>query len=152
MAELLDTLLTPSSLEMHYHFEASPDVLFRAWTEPDLLRQWFRVSPDYTTPIAEVDLRVGGQYRLGMRTPEGENIIAGGEYRELRSPEKLAFTWKWESAPFDSPHTLVTLRFIKQGLGSEIILLHQHLQSEEDRDSHLDGWTGCFAQLFAIQK
>ncbi len=78
MAELLDTLLTPSSLEMRYRFEASPEALFAAWTEPEILRQWFRVSPDYTTPIAEVDLRVGGRYRLGMRTPEGEDIVAGG--------------------------------------------------------------------------
>ena len=152
MAELMDTLLTPSSLEMRYRFKASQEKLFQAWTEPEMLRQWFRVSPDYTTPIAEVDLRVGGRYRLGMRTPEGEDIVAGGEYREVSAHSTLAFTWKWEASPPENPHTLVSLKITAVNGGSEIILLHEHLQSEAERDSHLEGWTGCFAQLINIQE
>ena len=151
MAELLDTLLSPSTLELRYRFEAAPARLFSAWTEPAKLCQWFRVSPDYTTPIADVDLRVGGRFRLGMRTPEGEDIVAGGEYREVAEPEKLVFTWKWESAPPESPPTLVTLEFIQLESGAEIVLRHEHLPTIEQRDSHLDGWKGCFANLFALE-
>jgi len=150
MAELLDTLLTPSSLEMHYRFRASPERLFQAWTQPELLRQWFRVHPDYSTPIADVDLRVGGQFRLGMRSPEGEDVIAFGEYREIEAPNRLAFTWKWESAPPEMAPTLVSLEFREQEAGTEIVLLHEHLISEEQRDNHLDGWIGCLTSLSVL--
>ena len=149
MAELLDTLLTPNSLEMRYRFQASPRQLFDAWTQPELLRQWFRVHPDYTTPTAEVDLRVGGPFRLAMRSPEGENIVAFGEYREVQPPSRLFFTWQWESAPPESPPTLVSLDFRAMDSVTEIVLLHEHFVSEEQRDNHLEGWQGCIDNLFA---
>ena len=152
MAELLDTLLTSTTLKLHYRFRASAQQLFEAWTQPDLLRQWFRVRADYSTPIAEVDLRVGGRYRLGMQTPEGELIAAAGEYRHVEAPHKLAFTLKWESSPPEMAPTLVTLDFIQHPESSELILRHEHFTSEEHRDDHLDGWKGCLTQLSAFAK
>ena len=55
-----------------------------------LLRQWFAVAEGYTTPIAEVDLRVGGRYRLGMQAPDNDDLmVAAGAYREVTRPERL---------------------------------------------------------------
>ena len=60
------------------------------------------MAEGFTTPIAEVDLKVGGRYRLGMKAP-GDNplLIVGGVYREIVHPERLVFTWQWEST---NPH------------------------------------------------
>jgi len=147
MVEIFAPTLTPTSLEMRYRFKASPEKLFRAWTDPSILGKWFHVAPDQQTPIAEVDLRVGGRYRLGMQSPGEELLVAGGEYRLIEEPAKLVFTWRWEAAPPDSPSTLVTLKFHPLSEGTEIVLRHESFITEEQRDNHLAGWQGCFNQL-----
>ena len=152
MVEILAPTLTPTSLEVRYRFKASRERLFEAWTQPAALKQWFRVQPSYSTPIAEVDLQEGGRYRLGMQTPEGELLVATGEYRQIEQPSKLSFTWTWEHAPPDSLPTLVTVEFLELQEGTEVLLRHDTFLSDEQRDSHLEGWQGCFDQLIHIQK
>ncbi len=147
MVEILEPTLTPTTLEVRYRFKASREKLFQAWTDPAVLGQWFHVRPDQSTPIAEVDLHVGGRYRLGMQSPDGELMVAGGEYRQIERPAKLVFTWKWESSPSESLPTLVTLEFHKLKDETEVILRHESFVAEDHRDSHLDGWQGCFEQL-----
>src|SRR6266852_6081518 len=88
------------ALTVHRTVSASRERAFRAWTDADELKKWFGVAEGYTTPIAEVDLRVGGRYRLGMQPPNSSELyIVQGVYREIREPEKIVFTWRWESMP-----------------------------------------------------
>jgi uncharacterized protein YndB with AHSA1/START domain len=147
MVEIFAPTLTPTTLEMRYRFRASQEKLFHAWTDPTILGKWFHVTPDQHTPIAEVDLRVGGRYRLGMQAPGEELLVAGGEYRLIEEPSKLVFTWRWEAAPQDSPSTLVTIEFQQLSGGTELILRHESFETEEQRDNHLAGWQGCVTQL-----
>ncbi len=65
--------------------------LFRCWTEPGLLKQWFAPAP-LTTPVAEMDLRIGGASRIVMRTPDGNEIPCPGTYLEIVPNRKLVFT------------------------------------------------------------
>jgi uncharacterized protein YndB with AHSA1/START domain len=75
--------------------DAPREEVFRAWTEPEKLKQWW--SPGgYTTKYAEVDLRTGGRYLLVMQPPDGEPFHLAGTYREIVAPERLVYTWKWE--------------------------------------------------------
>ncbi len=118
--------------------------VFQAWTDPSILRQWF--SPeDCSTSMAEVDLPVGGQYRIGMRTSEGNLRIVTGVYQEIVDPVRLVFTWSWEGG--DTQDTLVTVELIDRGEATELILTHERFRSEESRDQHGQGWTGCLAGL-----
>lgn len=72
-------------------FDASPELVFELWTRPEHLKHWF--APNcFTTPSAEVDLRVGGHYRIVMRGPDGNDYPCGGEYREIEPGRKLVFT------------------------------------------------------------
>jgi len=136
------------SLRLHRTFPAPREKVFRAWTEPEALRRWFRVAEGYTTPIAEVDLRVGGRYRLGMQPPDGSRVIvAGGTYRDISPPERLIFTWRFESADADEPETLVTVEFREHGEGTELFLTHEGFASEVQREQHAQGWQGCLDQL-----
>lgn len=84
-------------LEIRRTFEAPREKVFEAWTLPEALTQWW--GPEgYATPSAEVDLRPGGRYRLGMKKlPDGEIFYLSGAYREVRAPEKLVYTWRWNT-------------------------------------------------------
>jgi len=127
---------------------AARERVFRAWTNADELKQWFAVAEGYTTPIAEVDLRVGGRYRLGMQPPDSSELhIAEGVYREIRPPEKIVFTWRWESMPETERDTLVTVEFIAHGNTTEVVLRHEAFAEAAQRDTHDEGWRGCLASL-----
>ena len=107
----------------------------------------------YTTPIAEIDLRAGGSYRLGMQDPDQDHpFVVGGVYREIVPPEKLVFTWMWEKAPHDTsdwtpPETLVTVEFIDKGAVTEIVLTHEQFPDENMRQEHQHGWGGCLDSM-----
>jgi len=127
---------------------AAPAQVFRAWTEPALLTGWFAVAEGYTTPVAEVDLRVGGRYRLGMQPPGTAQVdVAAGEYQDIAPPDRLVFTWQWEGAPAGAPVTLVTVLFKAHAVGTELILTHERFGSAASRDQHAAGWQGCLDQL-----
>ena len=138
-------------LQTRRTFPARLEVVFRAWTEPAALRQWFAVAEGYTTPVAEVDLRVGGRYRLGMQAPDSDRLmVATGAYREVSPPEKLVFTWRWESAPRDEPDTLVTVEFRQRDDATEVVLTHSLFPGAAERDMHLEGWQGCLNSLESV--
>lgn len=124
--------------------------MFRAWTQPDLITQWW-LPENFSDPSAEVDLRVGGAFRIGMRPPEGERFYAVGTFREVTAPERLVYTWRWEpSGPMDAGETLVTVEFKERGRDTEITLVHERLASEKERDEHQEGWTGCLDRLARV--
>ncbi len=135
-------------LELRRRIRTSREKAFRAWTNPEQLKKWFAVADGFTTPIAEVDLKVDGRYRLGMKAP-GDNplLIVGGVYQEILPPEKLVFTWRWGNANSDEPETLVTVLFYEQDGITEILLKHELFTDIEQRDKHAEGWMGCFDHL-----
>ena len=118
--------------------------VFDAWTSPDLIRRWFCPDESFSVAVAEVDLRVGGAFRIGMQLPDKSVHTARGVYREIKRPEKLVFTWIWDHDPVE---TLVTLTFNDRGASTEIVLKHEFLQTIEKRDKHAEGWSGCLAHL-----
>ena len=104
------------------------------------------MTDGYTTPIAEVDLRVGGRYRLGMKPPDRDVVlIVGGTYREVERPARLVYTWAWEGS--DAPETLVTVEFHDRGASTEVVLIHENFTDGKVRDEHVGGWSGCLDRL-----
>lgn len=86
-----------TTLHLTRTFAAPRAAVFRAWTDPERLKQWWG-PPGYATPAVELDLRVGGRYRIGMRKlPDGDVFYLSGVYQEVRPPERLVYTWRWES-------------------------------------------------------
>ena len=132
---------------------APRDRVFQAWTDPAHLHRWWGAREGFTAPIAEVDLRTGGAYRLGMQAPDQDHpFIVGGVYREISPPEKLVFTWIWEKAPHDTsdwipPETLVTVEFIDKGDATEVVLTHEQFPDDNMRNEHQQGWGGCLDSL-----
>jgi uncharacterized protein YndB with AHSA1/START domain len=138
-------------LRMSRRFDAPREQVFEAWTNPEVIREWWRAGPDWETPEAEVDLRPGGSYRWSMRdTTKDETHTVMGEYKEVRPPERLVYTWSWESNPKEmagSMGTLVTVEFSEDGEGTHVELTHSGFANEEIRDLHAHGWDACLANL-----
>jgi len=130
-------------------FAAPREEVFRAWTDPEALKKWWAAGPGFTTPIAEVDLRVGGRYRLGMKAPDQElPYVVGGTYRAIHRPARLVYTWVWEGT--DGPETLVTVEFRTLGSSTEVILTHEFFPTDEARKGHEMGWGSCLDGLAKI--
>jgi len=130
------------------------DKVFEAWTKRALLEQWMcRANADQRTKYHELDLRPGGHYKIESVTPSGVVYRIEGNYREIRPPEKLVFTWSWTRTPAmvpplpDDQDTLVTVEFFERGKFTEVILTHQRFSCAENCDRHARGWQGCFDQL-----
>jgi uncharacterized protein YndB with AHSA1/START domain len=105
-----------------------------------------RVTPKHAMKIIELDTRPGGRYRFEVTTPEGERHVLSGEYRELRPPERLVFTWMWDGdAEFGE--TLVTVELFARGRSTELVLTHERFTNRTWRDRHSAGWSGCFDLL-----
>ena len=137
---------TAAKLHLTRTFAAPRERVFRLWTDPEALKTWFG-PVGYSTPSAEVDLRVGGQYRLGMRKlPDGDMFYLTGAYREVRPPEKLVYTWRWESEP-ELGETLVTVEFRNRGNSTDVVVTHELLPTEKARDDHDKGWNSCLDRL-----
>ncbi len=127
---------------------APPELAFRAWTTSEHIQQWMRPEEGMVVPLAHMDLRVGGKYRIQMRTPDGEFFTAVGEFREVKAPERLVYTWDWEKdgsgAEFgevEGKPSMITVEFLKRGDKTELVLTHSRFASVQSRDSHAQGWS-----------
>ena len=134
------------SLEVRKTFAASRDKVFRAWTQPAAVKQWFPPS-GYEAAVTDIDLRPGGTYRWGLRKlPDGEPFWATGAFVEVEPPRRLVYTWLWSGAP-ESKATRVTIEFHDRGGETEVVLRHDRFPDLNMRNEHQQGWTHCFDQL-----
>jgi uncharacterized protein YndB with AHSA1/START domain len=140
---------TGTSLRVSRVIKADPDAVFRAWTEPEQLRQW-SAPEGVTLQTAEVDLAVGGRYHLRMRSSEGKEHNAVGTYREIDRPHRLVYTWSWEEEEYDVGETLVTVEFNDVGGSTEVVITHERFPTSQARDDHEQGWTSCLNRLESV--
>jgi uncharacterized protein YndB with AHSA1/START domain len=134
---------------------ASPEKLFRAWTEPELLTQWFAPLP-YTTPSAVVDVRPGGSSMVTMRSPEGVDMPCPGVYLEVVKNQRLVFTDAYVNAwqPSNKPFMTCILTFEDLGGKTRYTATARHW-TVADREAHekmgfYSGWGQCTDQLEAL--
>jgi uncharacterized protein YndB with AHSA1/START domain len=125
--------------------------VFQAWTKAEHLQRWFFPSVNgEAVPHAEVDLRVGGRYRITMYTPEGDiTAMVGGTYHEVQPPEKLVFSWAWEAPQADSSETLVTVELQDVRGETEIIITHERFPGQPGQEEHTIGWN-CALERFVL--
>jgi uncharacterized protein YndB with AHSA1/START domain len=126
---------------------APQELAFKAWTTPEHIQQWMRPEPGMEVPRASMDLRVGGKFRIQMKQPDGEYFTAVGEFREVKAPERLVYTWDWEKdgsgAEFgevEGKTSLITVEFLKRGNKTEFVMTHSRFATVQSRDSHAQGW------------
>lgn len=129
-------------------FAAPPETVFDVWTKPEHMHNWFGPTPDFTNPFIEVDLRVGGRYRVAFLSPDGEQNVVGGEFLVVEPPRKLVYTWTWEEPNEHAGLTTqVTVEFRPTAGGTELLLTHEQFSSHEMRQRHENGWAGALDRL-----
>src|SRR5215475_9131570 len=134
------------SLTFKRRLKASPEPVYAAWTDPQKIVRWFgRADARSDTMRAEIDLRVGGRYRVQFTASAGKYFEVGGIYRELIPNERLVFSWAWHSTP--ERESLVTVTFKPEGDGTLLTVHHSQLFDEAARAGHQRGWLGALDKL-----
>jgi uncharacterized protein YndB with AHSA1/START domain len=152
------TNATPASdreLVLTRLIDAPREKLFRAWTDPALLRQWFAPLP-WTTPVAELDVRPGGANLIVMCGPDGNEFPNRGVYLEVVENERLVFTDAYTTAwvPSEKPFMTVIVTFADEGGKTRYTALVRHW-TVADREAHEkmgfhQGWGQCTDQLASL--
>lgn len=123
--------------------KADRDTVFRAFTDPEIMRRWFFPGEEGWSADVTSEFKVGGQYRIDMHDPDGNTWSHWGEYREIDSPNKVVFTWNSDLVA----NTEVSVEFREAAGVTQIILTHEFLPNEEEREKHRGGWNGCLRNL-----
>ena len=125
-------------------FDAPRSLVFKAWTEREHLMRW-SAPRGFDVIESTGDLRTGGRWRAGMRSPEGVEYWLGGVYREIVPDERLVFTHKWEEE--NAVETLVTVVLAERDGETEMSFRQTGFRSVESRDGHEGGWSEAFDRL-----
>jgi uncharacterized protein YndB with AHSA1/START domain len=139
-------MLTQPSLTLTRRLRAAPAKVFAAWTDPEKIVRWF--GPEQTivdSVSADMDVRVGGHFRISFRTDDGEYHEVGGRYLEVVPDRRLVFSWAWHSTPERQSQVTVALR--DEGDVTLLTLTHDKFFDEAARDGHRRGWTGTLDKL-----
>jgi uncharacterized protein YndB with AHSA1/START domain len=126
-------------------FAAPAEDVFDAWTSAEVMRRWLHVGPDWETPRADVDLRVGGVVRIIMRGPDGREVESRGEYTVIDRPHRLAMTWTFDDDP--SNEQLIELSFSESEGSTTVLMVNRGISTDARRDAQDFGWRGCLDQL-----
>jgi uncharacterized protein YndB with AHSA1/START domain len=135
------------ALTIERTYSAPAERVFDAFTSEEVMRRWWHPAPDWDTPEASVDLRVGGRVRVVMRDPDTDTRYGGrGEYTVIDPPSRLVFTWIWDDDR-DQTRQLIEIDFEERDGVTTVRFTHSNLWDEEAVDSHRDGWGAAFDNL-----
>jgi uncharacterized protein YndB with AHSA1/START domain len=146
------------AVEFARTFDALRAEVFAAFVERDALLAWW-APKGWQTPHAELDVRVGGRYRFGMRSDDDPAMMyVHGEYLVVDPPRELKFTYVWEPGGAGERWrelalvgvvTTVTLRFRELGKATEVLIRHEGFPTERGAGEHRHGWASnweCLAE------
>lgn len=133
----------PDRLVVRRVIPASREEVFAAWIDPESVRHWM-CPGDILTAEARLDPRVGGTYRIVMKSPTRAHDHTG-EYLVVDPPSKLAFTWI--SNGTDNQPTIVTVELFARGEECEVVLTHERFPNADAMRRHQGGWSQIVERL-----
>lgn len=134
----------PLSLTVKGYVPASPTQVFVAWTTPSELRKWW--GPENVRCVsAEIDLRVGGEYRIANELPDKSVLWISGVFEQIERPTLLVYTWS--TGTVATATEKVTVEFRCSGEGTDVSVRHERIETAPLRDQHRQGWCGCLHGL-----
>jgi uncharacterized protein YndB with AHSA1/START domain len=140
-----------SELTLHLErvLSAPAQQVFRMHTEPEQWAKWWGPK-GFTVPSIEIDLRVGGGYRIAMQPPDGDLFSLSGEIREIDPPNLLAYTFRWEPPDPDDQETVVTFSLRDRGPSTLAVVDQGVFANEARRAIHVHGWTESLDRLIEV--
>ena len=135
------------SLTIERRLAASPATVYRAWTDPAQIARWWGPNVGDTSR-AEMDVRVGGRFKVVTDAADSDRHEVSGVYREVVPNRKLVFTWAWRTTP--ERESLVTIDITPDGDATLLTLTHEQLFDEAVRDRHATGWSTALDKLESL--
>ncbi|MGH2923049.1 MAG: SRPBCC family protein [Solirubrobacterales bacterium] len=138
------------TLRMERTFAAPAARVFDAFTSVEVLRRWWHPGPDWETPEASVEPRVGGEIRVAMRDPHKDARYGGrGRFTEVDPPRRIAFSWIWEDDR-DQVAQRIEIDFSERDGETTIVFTHRDLWDDDAVADHERGWGLCFDNLSQV--
>jgi uncharacterized protein YndB with AHSA1/START domain len=134
------------TLHLHRVLPAPRSRVFRACVEPEELAKWWGPR-GFTAPSVELDVRVGGKYRIAMKPPEGEVFYLSGEFREVDPPARLVYTFRWEDPDPGDRETVVSVSLRALDDQTEFALVQTGFATQGRHALHHAGWTDSLDRL-----
>lgn len=132
-------------------FAASPEQVFEAWTNPDIVMKWFGQAPN-SLHSASIDLRPGGVWRFLKSKDDIKSVGFEGQYLEIQPAERLVFSWAYVTLHADgnreaTPNSQVEVIFTRNGTGTSVRLVHSGVRAHDARRGIGGGWEMAFSHL-----
>jgi uncharacterized protein YndB with AHSA1/START domain len=126
--------------------QAPPELVFSALTDPAEVKAWWVIPGQYETRDAQLDVRVGGRYRVSGTSVRLKEFAVTGVYRIVEPPHRLSYTWTpdWDAGARDS---IVDIRLEPEGEETRVIVTHTMFSTQSARDSHAEGWPAVLDAL-----
>ena len=136
-----------TSLTVRRTYDAPLERVYRAFTDPDELAQWYAPG-EMTTEVHTLKPEPGGTISVTM-VGDDEDHTAEGTFEDVIENERLVHTWRWVGGSMDEDdeESLVTVTFEEVEAGTEVVLTHERLPNSESVRQHTEGWTGCLENL-----
>ncbi len=123
--------------------------VFQELSDPAELAKWWGPR-GFSAPSVELDLRIGGSYRIAMQPPDGDLFYLSGEFRTVEPPAELSYSFRWEDPDPDDRETVVTLKLMDLTEFTELSVTQGSFATEARRALHDEGWTDSLDRLEAV--
>ncbi len=142
-----DTIVADeATLVIERKFQTSPERLYEAWTNPEVLQKWW--GPEgVTIPALDLDVREGGNWTTTFHSEQMGERIVSGKYLTLDPPNRLVFTWGWTDNSVRGHETIVEIVLMQVGENTNMTLTQKSFAEIEHRDHHRIGWDSSFNKL-----
>ena len=134
------------SLRLERFYPVAPEKVWRAWTDPQALKRWWGPGGPEAVSLVQLDVRVGGRFRIVFGGRDGTEHEVQGVYREIVPKRRLVFTWTWPRTTPDR-ESVVTIEFNAVPRGTAVVFTHAQHFDETVRDNHRRGWSEAFVKL-----
>jgi len=132
------------SVGIEWHFKSSPEMIWKAWTDPQMLKQWFGSDPKGKVLNVSLDIRVGGYFEVTFMDSDGTGHTCFGNYTGIRTPSVLKFTWSWKSEP--GQISFVTVKLKSEPKGTLMKFEHANVDTVSAHNYEA-GWRSTFKKL-----
>ncbi|MDH4156933.1 MAG: SRPBCC domain-containing protein [candidate division Zixibacteria bacterium] len=138
------------SITVRQTYPVPPGAVFRAWSDPELFRQWWGHGAWAATEIL-IELKPQGAFRYILHNQdESKTFTSVGNFKEVINDKKLVFSWEWLEGQHQGRQTLVTVELNDLGGSTELVLTHSRHDSEELMEDHRAGWTACLQRIAGV--
>ena len=143
------------TLQLKHHYQARPEQVFSAWSNAEVLGQWFGPQ-SHQCKVEKYDFNQGGKYRIRMiplnedhscSGEANEDSVCAGQFVEIKHNEKIIMTFNWVEGGADMGETLLSIELTEKNKGTELVLTHERLPNNDLRNAHEEGWTSSLECL-----